>query len=210
MFQYLPKLFTAPKDAWGPIRSHADAHPWSFLPVLLLLPLIPAISTYFGTAHIGWEVYGSDDTHYLRGSSAMYLGLMAYLAYLTGILIMSFMIRWVLFRTPGRPTLLLSLAFTTCLAVPLMLGGVAAALPERWMLLIIAPLAVLYTLVLLFRGLPVYMHLKRNDETRFYAACVVMVGFLVLLTTGFIFLELWWHPMTGAEYIGSPDEPTLD
>ena len=73
------------------------------------------------------------------------------------------------------------------------------------MLLIIAPLAVLYALVLLFKGLPEYMHLKRNDETRFYAACVVMVGFLVLLTTGFIFMELWWHPMTGAEYVGSPD-----
>lgn len=123
MFQHLPKLFTAPRGAWVPIRQHADAHPWSFLPVLLLLPLIPAISTYIGTAHVGWEVYGSDDTHYLRSSSAMYLALMAYLAYITGIVIMSYMIRWVLFRTPGRPTLLQSMAFTTCISVPLMIGG---------------------------------------------------------------------------------------
>ncbi len=210
MFQHLPKLFVAPRDAWEPIRSQSDAHPWSFLPVLLLFPLIPAISTYFGTAHIGWEVYGSEETHYLRTSAAVYLGVMAYLAYITGILIMAFMIRWVLFRTPGRPTLLQSLTYTTCLALPLMLGGIAAALPHRWMLLIIAPLATLYSLVLLFRGLPVFMHLKRNDETRFYAACVVMVGFLVLLTTGFIFMELWWHPLTGAEYVESPAEPELD
>lgn len=210
MFQHLPKLFTAPRDAWVPIRQQADGNPWSFLPVLLLLPLIPAISTYIGTAHVGWEVYGSEDTHYLRTSSAMYLALMAYLAYITGIVIMSFMIRWVLFRTPGRPTLLQSMAFTTCISVPLMIGGVAAAIPYPWILLTIAPIAVLYTLVLLFKGLPEYMHLKRNDETRFYAACVVMVGFLVLLTTGFIFMELWWHPLTGAEYVGSPDEPEFD
>lgn len=210
MFQYLPKLFTAPRDGWLPIREHADRHPWSFLPVLLILSLIPAISTFIGTAYVGWEVYGSEETHYLRTWSAAYLGLMAYLAYLTGVVIMAFITRWVLFRTQGRPSLPLALTFCTGVAVPLMLGGVAAAIPFRWMLLIIAPIAALYAVVLLFRGLPVFMHLKHSDGTRFLGACIVAAGFITILTTGFMYMELWWHPLTGAEYVESVAEPELN
>jgi heme/copper-type cytochrome/quinol oxidase subunit 4 len=91
-----------------------------------------------------------------------------------------------------------------------MLGGVAAAIPFRWMLLIIAPIAALYAVVLLFRGLPVFMHLKHSDGTRFLGACIVAAGFITILTTGFMYMELCWNPLTGAEYVESVAEPELN
>ncbi|HDZ56281.1 MAG TPA: DUF1282 domain-containing protein [Pseudomonas xinjiangensis] len=210
MFQLLPKLFTSPTSAWVPIRQHADTNPWGFVPVLLIFSLVPALSTFIGTAFIGWAMYGSEVTHYLNIASAFYLAAMAYLGFITCVIIMAFVVRWVLFRTSGRPTLPVSLTFTTCLALPVMLGGIAAVIPYRLSLLIIAPLAVFYSALLLFKGMPVYMHIKRNDETRFHEACILAVGFLVVLTTGFAFMEFWWNPLSGAEYLASPIEPATD
>ncbi|WP_150300566.1 Yip1 family protein [Pseudomonas profundi] len=206
MFQLLPKLFTSPRSAWLPIREHAEQHPWGFLPVLLVLSVIPAICAYIGTAHVGWELFGSEDPTYLNQGSALYLACMVYLGFLCGVSIMALMTRWVLFRTPGRPTLLLAYTFATCLSVPLMLASIGAVIPVRMMLLLFAVLGTLYSIILLFRGLPVFMHLKRNDETRFYGACILAVGFLVFLTNGFIFMELWWQPLSGGEYISEPAE----
>ncbi|WP_373186581.1 hypothetical protein [Halopseudomonas sp.] len=60
MFAALPRLAKAPGSAWVDIRGHLDRHPWGFLPLMLLGPLIPAICVYIGATMIGWAVYGNE------------------------------------------------------------------------------------------------------------------------------------------------------
>ncbi|MFH4032246.1 hypothetical protein WAI50_20625, partial [Acinetobacter baumannii] len=56
-----------------------------------------------------------------------------------GVVIMGLFVRWVLFRTPSRPSVPGSLTFTTAIAVPLMLAGIVALVPWRILLLLAAP-----------------------------------------------------------------------
>ncbi|MFO7705477.1 MAG: Yip1 family protein [Halopseudomonas sp.] len=200
MLAQLPALLTTPGAAWGNIRKDADQHPWGFLPLMLLGPLIPAIACYIGAAHSGWSFYGGEEKQYLTPGSAAILGLMCYLGFIAGLLVMSFMTRWVLFHVPQRPTQPVSLAFMTVTSIPMMLAGLAALAPYRPVLLIVGALGAGLSCILLFFGLPSFMRMPRNDHTRFFAACIIGIGLLTLVTIGFVFMELWWQPLEGGLY----------
>ncbi len=208
MLAHIPALLTTPADAWTHIRKDADQQPWGFLPLMLLGPLIPAVACYIGAAHTGWSFYGGEETQYLTPGSATMLGLMSYLGFLVGLLIMSFMTRWVLFRVPQRPSLPISLTFMTVTSIPMMLAALAAILPYRPVLLIVGALGAALSCILLFFGLPSYMKMPRNDHTRFFAACIIGVGLLTLVTIGFVFMEMWWQPLEGGSYenVADPGE----
>ena len=119
-------LLTQPKHAWGDLSASVDRHPRAFVPLWLALPLIPAICLFIGTTQVGWRLPGNDQTQYLSASSGSLLALWCYLGFLCGVVIMAYLVRWVLFRTESRPDIGRSMAFTTTIAVPLMLAGVAA------------------------------------------------------------------------------------
>lgn len=125
-------LLTQPKHAWGDLSASVDRHPRAFVPLWLALPLIPAICLFIGTTQVGWRLPGNDQTQYLSASSGALLALWCYLGFLCGVVIMACLVRWVLFRTESRPDIGRSMAFTTTIAVPLMLAGVVALVPSRW------------------------------------------------------------------------------
>lgn len=206
MLSHLPALFTSPADAWDRIREDSDRQPWGFLPLMLLGALIPAVSSYIGAAHVGWQFYGNDEVQLLRPASALLLAAMCYAGFISALIIMSLMTRWVLFRTPQRPDITTSLTFVTVTAIPLMLAGLTALVPYRPVLLIGGGLAAALSCVLLFFGLPSYMRMPRNDHTRFFAACIVGTGLLTLAVVGFVFLEMWWQPLEGGLYENVADQ----
>ena len=78
---------------------------------------------------------------HLSSGSALLLATMCYLGFVAGVVIMGFFVRWVLFRTPSRPSVPGSLTFTTAIAVPLMLAGIVALVPWRILLLLAAAAA---------------------------------------------------------------------
>lgn len=207
MFRYVPSVLFSPRSGWTQLRTQADHKHWGSIPVLLLLSLIPAICTYIGTAYVGWEMFGSADNRLMTPASAALLAFMVYVGYIVGAVIMSFMVRWVLYRTPGRPSLPISLTFVTFVATPLMLAGVAAAFPYRFVIVGTGIAAAIYAVWLLFRGLPVFMHLERNDQTRFRGACIVALGFLVTVTTAYFSQHIWRTSIdpVSAVYIGSQE-----
>lgn len=206
MLTHLPALLTSPGDAWERIRQDADHHPWGFLPLMLLGSLIPAVAAYIGAAHVGWQFYGDGEVQYLNTGSALWLAVMSYLGFISALIIMALMTRWVLFRTPQRPALPISLTFVTVTALPMMIGGLTALFPHRPVLLIGGGLTAGLSCILLFFGLPNYMRMPRNDHTRFYAACIVGVGLLTLAVVGFVFLEMWWQPLEGGLYEGEAEQ----
>ncbi|MEH6564783.1 MAG: YIP1 family protein [Halopseudomonas sp.] len=201
MLHLIPGLLTSPSSGWSPIRDYADRHPWGFVPFLALLPLLPALCAYFGATNVGWDLFGSAQERRLSSASAASLALMLYLTYVTSVLVMGLAVRWVLYRTPQRPAYSVATTFTAVLAAPLALAGIVTVFPLRWLLLPALALGALCTVLLLYRGLPAYLHLKRNDQERFYATCILAAGILVVLTLAFFFMELWWQPLDGGGYV---------
>ncbi|MCY1275810.1 Inner membrane protein YohC [compost metagenome] len=201
MTQHMTRLLTSPTEAWRAIRDDAERSPAGFLPTLLLMPLLPAMCLYIGTTQVGWRLPGNEDTQYLSVGSGALLGLMCYVGFIAGVVILAFLVRWVLFRTEHRPDRFSSMTFATGLTLPMMVAGMAALMPSRWLLLIAAGLACAYSAMLLFKGLPIFMRLSPR-ASMFYASCILGVGFLALLTTAFMFIEFWGQTMSGSgEYL---------
>ncbi|MFV3333180.1 Yip1 family protein [Pseudomonas sp. NY15437] len=197
----LTHFFVHPEQAWRELRDSSDQHPAAYLPFWLLMPLIPAVCLFIGTTQVGWRLPGNDETQYLSLASGALLSFWCYVGLVAGIVIIAYLTRWVLFRTEVRPNVNRSMGFSTAVALPLMLAGVAALLPSRWLLILAAGVATAYSAWLLFIGLPIYMRLTQRSAV-FYAGCILGFGFLVLLTTAFGFLELWGQAMNGSgEYL---------
>lgn len=126
MTREMARLLISPTNAWPRLRQDYDHHPFAFLVPLLLLPLLPAACLFIGTTQVGWSLPGNDSVQHLSSGSALLLATMCYLGFVAGVVIMGFFVRWVLFRTPSRPSVPGSLTFTTAIAVPLMLAGIVA------------------------------------------------------------------------------------
>ena len=154
MTREMARLLISPSNAWPRLRQDYDHHPFAFLVPLLLLPLLPAACLFIGTTQVGWSLPGNDSVQHLSSGSALLLATMCYLGFVAGVVIMGLFVRWVLFRTPSRPSVPGSLTFTTAIAVPLMLAGIVALVPWRILLLLAAAAACAYSARLLFTGLP--------------------------------------------------------
>lgn len=190
MIRQVPRLFYAPTASWSRIHDTSQEHPGGFIPLLLLGSLIPAISVFYGATFSGWEMFGSDKREFLSQHSALLLAAAVWLAYVSNAIIMGFMIRWVLFRQPSRPSVMRGMAFATLLSVPFMLGGLVALYPARWLLLLAIPIVIGYAAVQLYIGLPIFMRLDRG-KANFYGICILAVGMLTMLCVGLFYMETW-------------------
>lgn len=210
MFRHVPGLLYAPSATWNRIHDDIERSPWGFLPLLLLGSLIPALSIYYGATVAGWSLFGSEENRkFLSPSSAALLALAVWLAYVTNVIIMGWMVRWVLFRTPVRPSAVRGMAFATYLSVPFMLGALAALLPERWLILLVIPLVGGYSALHLYLGLPIYMRLSKS-KAYFYATCILAVGLLTMLVVGLFYLESWRAIAPPGDYQSMEDRGSIE
>ncbi len=199
MFRHVPGLFYAPRRTWTHIHDDLERRPWAFLPLLLIGSLIPALSTWYGGTTVGWELFGSEDRRFLTSQSGALLGVAVWLAFVTNAVIMGYIVRWVLFRTPHRPPASHGIAFATFLSMPFMLGGLAALYPERWLLLPVFGLVGFFSIVQLYFGLPHFMRLAQ-DKAYFYGACIIGAGMLAMVSVGVFYMESWRAVSPPGEY----------
>ncbi|VFT48173.1 Uncharacterised protein [Pseudomonas aeruginosa] len=127
---------------------------------------------------------------------------MCYLGFVAGVVIMGLFVRWVLFRTPSRPSVPGSLTFTTAIAVPLMLAG------DRRPGALADPPAAGRAAACAYSGTPaVHRPAAVHCACRSGRHCSTpsassAFGFLTLLTTAFIFIEFWGQSLAGSgEYL---------
>lgn len=197
----LLSFFVHPDQAWRDLRHSADRHPQVYLPFWLLMPLIPTVCLLIGTTQVGWRLPGNQETQVLSLASGILLAFCCYAGLVAGVALIAYLVRWVLFRTESRPAVSFSMTFATAAALPLMIAGLAALIPSRWLMILAAGAGSAYSAWLLYIGLPIYMRLSRR-QTPFYGACILAFGFLALLTTAFAFLEFWGQTMVGSgEYL---------
>ena len=199
MFRHVPGLFYAPRSTWARIHDDIERRPYASIPLLLIGSLIPALCVYYGSAVAGWALFGSEERRFLNSQSAALLALAVWLAFVTNAVIMGYIVRWVLFRTPVRPPALHGIAFATFLSMPFMLGGLAALYPERWVVLPVVPLVGFFSVLQLYYGLPHFIRLQ-EDKTYFYGACIIGAGMLAMVSVGLFYMESWRAISPAGEY----------
>ncbi|MFD2883688.1 Yip1 family protein [Pseudomonas lini] len=193
------RLFTQPNFVWTDIRKEEEAHPRHYLAHLLLLALIPAVCLFIGTTYVGWSLV-ENETVRLTTTSALQLCGLLYLSIIVGVVLMGLFIRWMSRTFDSRPNVNQCIGFAAYTVTPFFFSRVspgctpAAGWRSRcW------GAASIYSTFLLFVGLPIFMH-ERREQGLLNAASLWGVGLLVLVTI-LVEMILLWSNYLRPEYL---------
>lgn len=172
-------LITDPDRQWPKIRDQYSGSNSYYPPHIFLLALIPAVSGYFGTTHIGWQI-GAGEPIRLTSETALSIAIIYYLVLLIGV----FAIGWVI-HALGKAydvvkPLSLCVALAAYTATPLFLIGIMELYPVLWLNMLLGLIALAYTVYLLYSGLPIMMEIPK-ERGFLYSTAVLGVGLIALV-----------------------------
>ena len=167
------EILLSPKQAWVDIREESTDVTTLYTQYIMILALIPAVSTFIAMSLIGFSVLGQIvRISLLSGIVNMVIGYVAWLlmiyviALLTDLLAPSFNAQ----KNPMNALKLIAYSST-----PSLLGGLFVLVPILSSLLALA--ASLYSVYLLFQGIPVMMDVAREKALPYTA--VLTIGSIV-------------------------------
>lgn len=197
ILNHLWGLYAHPKEEWQTIEKRHESLTYS-LTHILIVALIPAITSYYSAAHLGWSI-GVGDVIKLTEQSAMMMSIGMYLALVAGVLGLAYLVHWMAQTFDAKPSFTQSLELAAYTATPLFMVGFAALYPVLWFVMMIGLAGLTYSVYLLYSGVPIIM--KIPEEKGFiYASSVVTCG-LVLLVIIMAASVILWSMGFGPEYM---------
>ncbi|NQY36772.1 MAG: YIP1 family protein [Alteromonadaceae bacterium] len=171
-------LYTHPKEEWQTIEKRHESLTYSLVHILTIA-LIPAICSYFATAHIGWTI-GAGDAIKLPESSAIMMSIAMYIALVLGVFTLAYLIQWMAKTFDSSPDYTQSLELAAYTATPLLMVGVTALFPVLWFVAMAGLAALTYSVYLLYSGVPIMMNIP-EEKGFIYSSSVVTCGLVMLV-----------------------------
>ncbi len=182
-------MFYHPKEEWGTIHEEKYSVLHIFLAQISILSLIPAVSMYIGTTQIGWSLTGVDYIK-LSAGSALPAAIASYFACWGACGFIAYSIHWMEKTYGGHVALNQCLILTTFTAIPMFLAGLSAIYPMLWFNVTIGLAALIYSVYLLFIGVPVIMEIP-EDRAFFFSASILTVGLCTMVGMLVACVILW-------------------
>lgn len=188
ILNHLWGLYAHPHEEWHDIDNRHEKLFYS-MSHILLVALIPCITAYYSTVHIGWQV-GFSDTLTLTSSSALFMAGAMYLAMITGVLILAYLAFWMAKTFGAEPTYTQTVELAAYTSTPMFMSGIAALYPELWFIACVGIVGLCYSVYLLYVGTPIIMHIP-EDRGFIYASSVVTGGLVLLVCILAATAALW-------------------
>lgn len=188
IFGHIGRLLAHPVNGWVALREHHDRSGHGYRHVLLLA-LIPVVSAYVGTTHIGWQVTPGDAVR-ITERSALIIAAFYYAVIVIGVASIAYMIHWMAATYGGSQRFSRALVLASYIPTPLFLAGVMQLYPVLWLNLVINLPAVAYCVALLYTGIPVMMEIPQERGFLFSSA-VLAVGLVALVAMLALTVLLW-------------------
>ncbi len=182
-------LFSQPQKEWEEIRDEPCTVTMCYVRHVLILAAIPAVSAYIGAVQVGWST-GVGETIRLTPGSALPIAIAFYLAMLAAVYIVGRLIHWMSQTYGAETTLAQSVVLVTYTGTPLFLVGIVALYPMPWLNMLFGIVALLYTVYLLYMGVPVVMRISKEQGLLFSSA-VLTVGMVTLVGMLAVTAILW-------------------
>lgn len=177
MINHATGLLFSPTREWQKIEARGDRG--GNIVYFLVLALLPAAAWYYGTTQIGWSI-GDGEITRLTTASALRLIVLFYLAMVISIVLIGYAIHWMAVSYGATSSLLRGISVAGFTATPLFLGGLIGFSPMLWAALLIGIVTVSWSLYLLYRGIPIVMHVPA-DRGFLFASAVVAVCLVILI-----------------------------
>ena len=172
-------LYAHPREEWQTIEKRHESLMYSLVHILTVA-LIPAICSYFATAHIGWSI-GTGNVIKIAESSAIFMSVAMYGGLIVGVFALAYLIQWMAVTFDSKPDFTQSLELAAYTATPILMSGVGALYPELWFVTICGLAGLTYSVYLLYSGIPIMMNIP-EEKGFIYASSVVTCGLVLLVS----------------------------
>lgn len=170
-------ILLSPKPTWQTIETEPADTAGLYTGYLMLLAAIPAVCGFIGMSIIGMGMFGvSVRVPFLSGLVGM---VVSYVLSLVGVYVLSLIISALAPKFGGAANQIQALKVAVYASTAAMLGGVFNLLPALAMLSLLASL---YSIYLLYTGLPILMKSKPEKAVAYTALVIVaaiVVGLIV-------------------------------
>ncbi len=192
-------ILLTPQPTWEVIDSETADAASLYTRYLMLLAAIPAVCGFIGMSLIGMGGFGMTfRVPLMTGLANM---VVSYVLSLVGVYVLSLIINVLAPRFGGVSNRIQALKVAVYSSTAAMLGGVFSLLP---LLAILGLLTALYSVYLLYTGLPVLMKSNR-DKSVAYTAVVIVAAIVLALIVGAInatFMPRGVGPFAGGDNAG--------
>ena len=182
-------LFFNPARTWGVLRDKRYSLKAAFFGHTAIMALIPAISGFWGTTRIGWQI-GVGDVTRLTDGSALRIAIAYYFAMVVATFSVGWMVHWMSKTYGADQPLSQCFVLATFTATPLFLVGLMQVYPLLWLNLIVGLPALGYTVYIFYTGVPEMMAIP--PERGFLFSSAVMGFGLVALVAMLAVTALLW------------------
>lgn len=199
LIQRVQDILLKPKATWPVIDAEADDLPSLYKNYLMILALIPALAGFIGLSLVGVSAFGvSYRVPIVSGLVTMVVG---YVLTLVMVFVVSLLVDALAptFGGTKNPTSALKVMVYGSTAG--LVGGIFSLLP---MLSILGMLTGLYSIYLIYTGLPVLMKCPEGKAAGYTAAVVVLSILAWIVVAGAMSLLTPSPARMGAEVSGAP------
>lgn len=155
---------------------------------LLVVNILPATAWYFGTTIVGWDV--ADRTFKLHDENAGLLSFMFYLSVIVFTYVIAYYMSWMAGTYGSKPSFHRSLIVAVYSGMPIYLAGTLGVYPIFWLDIIFAILAGIYTVLLLYKAIPVVMKVPK-DRGFLYASSLLASGAVMTIALMGVTTVIW-------------------
>ncbi|HRA13314.1 MAG TPA: Yip1 family protein [Giesbergeria sp.] len=173
LVQRVKSILLQPKDTWVTIEAESADMAGLYTRYFMLLAAIPAVCGFIGMSIIGMGAFGvSIRVPFLSGLASM---VVSYVLSLVGVFVLALIVNALAPTFGGQKDQIQALKLAVYASTAAMVGGIFSLLPALAML---GLLAALYSIYLIYCGLPVLM--KNPPEKSLAYTAVVLVAAIVM------------------------------
>lgn len=195
MLNHLYGLMVQPRRQWQNIAGLSEKGINRQIPYVIILALLPALAWYFGTTEIGWSI-GSGSVRTLTSQSALSLVAVFYITMILAVIAVGFFIHWMAKTYGAKSHPMKGMVIAGFTATPIFIAGVAGFYPVLWVDILLATIAVAYSVYLLYLGIPIVLNV--SEERGFLFASAVVTVCLVMAVVVMVATVLFWS------YVAAP------
>ncbi len=188
------KIILSPKDAWAEIKAEQTTVQDIYLSYAVILAAIPAIAQFIGYALVGTSALGI----HFRWSIGRALGyaIFHYVLFLASLLLTAFIADALAPSFGSQKNFLNAFKAIAYSMTPVWVAGILYIFPPLGVLVLLAGL---YSLYLLFIGLPELMDTPK-DKAVGYVIVVIIVNIIVFFVVGAIVSAIFAVGRVGITY----------
>ncbi len=180
MIQHGLGLLVRPHTQWHTIAALPESRLQTLLLYPCVLALLPAVAWYYGTTEIGWTVGEHGEPIRLTHESGRQICILFYFGMLACVAVIGYFIHWMAATYGAQSTVTRGIVIAGLTATPLFIAGLAGFQPILWLDMLIGVVAVSWAVYLLYRGIPIVMHIP-EERGFLFSSAVLAIAMVILI-----------------------------